>query len=206
MIFKNSYLYNNYNNNKPSIIYENSLLNKKNIYKDNKNKSGIYRWINRITNDSYIGSSNNLTRRFQVFFSEKYLKNWLLKCNSHIYEALLKYGYWNFNLEILEYCDKDLRIKREQYYMDLLEPEYNILKFAGSRTGSKHSLKALLKLEIRGYTTNIINKKDNTTKEYNSIRAAARSINCNHVTLSKYINKDKYLKGIYLIKNPNFGS
>ena len=95
MIFKNPYLYN-----KPLIIYENSLLNKKNIYKDNKDKSGIYRWINKITNESYIGSSHNFTRRFQVFFSEEYLKNWGYKYNSLIYRTLLKYGYRNFNIEI----------------------------------------------------------------------------------------------------------
>jgi len=30
-------------------------------------------------------------------------------------------------------------IEREQYYIDLLEPEYNILKFAGSSLGHSHS-------------------------------------------------------------------
>jgi len=31
-------------------------------------------------------------------------------------------------------------IEREQYYIDLLNPEYNILKIAGSRLGVKHTL------------------------------------------------------------------
>ena len=30
-------------------------------------------------------------------------------------------------------------IEREQYYLDLLCPEYNILKIAGSSAGHKHS-------------------------------------------------------------------
>ena len=56
-----------------------------------------------------------------------------------IYKAILKYGYSNFSLEILEYCDiKDI-ISREQYFLDLLNPEYNSLKIAGSSLGFNHS-------------------------------------------------------------------
>ena len=51
---------------------------------------------------------------------------------SIIYRALLKNGYSNFSLEILEYCSPENVILREQYYMDLLKPDYNILKTAGS--------------------------------------------------------------------------
>jgi len=34
---------------------------------------------------------------------------------------------------------KNLLIEREQYYLDNLKPEYNILKIANSRLGSKQS-------------------------------------------------------------------
>jgi group I intron endonuclease len=56
----------------------------------------------------------------------------IAKNSSYIYRALLKFGYSNFSLEILEYCDPSYTIGREQYYMDLFKPEYNILKIAGS--------------------------------------------------------------------------
>jgi len=42
-------------------------------------------------------------------------------------------------LEILEHCAPSEAISREQYYLDLLKPAYNILLIAGSRLGSKHS-------------------------------------------------------------------
>lgn len=57
-----------------------------------------------------------------------------------IYKALLKYGYSGFKLEILEYCNqKEKVLIREQYYLDLLKPPYNILKQAGSSLGFRHT-------------------------------------------------------------------
>jgi len=56
-----------------------------------------------------------------------------------IYKSLLKHGYAKFRLEILEYCSTDKLIQREQFYFDKYNPEYNILKLAGSPLGYKHS-------------------------------------------------------------------
>jgi len=56
-----------------------------------------------------------------------------------INKALLKFGYSNFQLEILEYCEPTDAIEREQYYINLLNPSYNILKIAGSSFGYKHT-------------------------------------------------------------------
>lgn len=57
-----------------------------------------------------------------------------------ICRALLKYGYSNFKLEILEYCEPSNCLEREQYYLDSLKPEYNILKIAGSCLGHRWKL------------------------------------------------------------------
>lgn len=54
-----------------------------------------------------------------------------------ISRALIKYGYSNFSLQILEYCDIADLTEREQYYLDKLNPKYNILKIAGSSLGHK---------------------------------------------------------------------
>jgi group I intron endonuclease len=37
-------------------------------------------------------------------------------------------------------------IEREQYYIDTLNPEYNILKVAGSLFGYKHTIESLQKM------------------------------------------------------------
>ena len=72
--------------------------------------------------------------------------------NSAIYKALLKNGHSNFKFEILEYCLPKFLIEREQYYLDLLKPEYNILKTAGYRKGFIHSeaTKELQRMAVLG--------------------------------------------------------
>jgi len=56
-----------------------------------------------------------------------------------ISRSIVKNGYSDFSVKILEYCTPDKVIEREQYYLDHLKPQYNILKRAGSLLGFKHS-------------------------------------------------------------------
>jgi hypothetical protein len=46
--------------------------------------------------------------------------------------ALLKYGYTNFSLTILEFCEKDSPMSREKHFFEIYSPEYNLLKTPGS--------------------------------------------------------------------------
>jgi len=71
-------------------------------------------------------------------------------CNS-----LGNYGYSAFSLSILEYVDisglskeqaRKLILEREQHFIDTFKPEYNILKYAYSSYGYKHSEESLLKM------------------------------------------------------------
>jgi group I intron endonuclease len=122
----------------PLIVYSNPDTEKVRILLDNKNKSGIYRWVNLVSGKSYIGSSANLSRRFRDYYSIAWITQ-RIKGTSIITRALLKYGYSGFKLEILEYCESKDVIQREQYYLDKFKPEYNILKTAGSMLGRKHT-------------------------------------------------------------------
>jgi group I intron endonuclease len=60
------------------------------------------------------------------------MQNKLKTSQSHICNALLKHGLSNFSLTILEYCESEKCIEREDYYIKLLKAEYNILQKAGS--------------------------------------------------------------------------
>jgi hypothetical protein len=93
---------------KSLIIYGDFLLNKKkNALKDNIGKSGIYKLVHKISKKSYVGSSKDLNRRFKEYYNIGFKKIRVEKGNSRIYKALLDDGYDSFNLEILEYCDKN---------------------------------------------------------------------------------------------------
>lgn len=134
-----------------NITYTNMETQKNQILAENRNKSGVYRLKNIISGKTYIGSSQNLSKRFILYFSLKTLKAGTGK-NTPINKALLKYGYSNFSLEILEYCDPQISIEREQYYLDLCIGEYNILTVAGSNKGFKFSAEARLNMSGRRHT------------------------------------------------------
>lgn len=112
----------------PAVIYEDASSMEESILKDNAGKAGIYMLTNKLTGDIYVGQSIDLRKRFLNYFNLSYLsrRNELIICR-----AILKYGYSNFSVTILEYCDKcDLNV-REQHYFDTLNPDYNIQKIAG---------------------------------------------------------------------------
>lgn len=95
--------------------------------------TGVYLIKNNVNNKIYVGStstsfnnrfSSHLRSLIQNKHHSKYLQN-----------AWNKYGKNSFSFIILETCKKNDCIKKEQYYIDTLKPEYNICKIAGSRLG-----------------------------------------------------------------------
>lgn len=132
---------------KPIASYINCDVMKKDIFTTARNQigTGVYCWLNNYNNKCYVGSSINFTMRLYKYYSLKHLHDSKTTINS----ALLKYGYSSFSLHILEYCDKNESIKREQHYIDLLKPEYNMLKKAGSSLGFKHSKSTLETMRSR---------------------------------------------------------
>ncbi len=90
---------------------------------------GIYKITNKVNSKIYIGSTNNFSRRKREHFRsiEK------LRGNSILRNAINKYGKDNFIFEIIEETS-DL-LEREQHYIDLLNPQYNIRVKAESNRG-----------------------------------------------------------------------
>lgn len=144
------------NNNKPFnsqkgllttsvIVYSNAETDKKIILSDNKGKAGIYLWTHS-SGKKYVGSSFDLAKRLKKYYTPSDLK----RMQNYISNALICNTYSEFSLSILEYINitdlslKDYRniiLAREQFYIDTLKPEYNILPTAGSRLGSSQSEK-----------------------------------------------------------------
>jgi len=111
----------------PIKTYSNAEADKAIILKENKNKSGIYRWTNLINDKRYVGSALDLSKRLLFYYSASKMISALQQGKSYIYSAIIKYGLKDFSLEILEYCEPDKLLIREKYYIDL-GSEYNIIK------------------------------------------------------------------------------
>lgn len=82
--------------------------------------AGVYKVTNIITGDFYIGSSNDVKRRWADCRSPS---QWKLRPGMKLYQAFIKYGLDNFIFEVIEETD-NLR-EREQYYIEQLSPSYN---------------------------------------------------------------------------------
>ena len=68
--------------------------------------------------------------------------------NNLLRHSFNKYDLLKFLVEILEYCDKQILIEKEQFYLNLFKLEYNIFKTANSFLGFKHSEKSKAKIKI----------------------------------------------------------
>lgn len=185
----------------PIKIYENADTQKKEAIEENRKKSGVYRWFNKINGKSYIGSSINLTSRFLDYYNTKQLLVGAER-NMLIAAALLKHGYSNFRLEILEFCEPKNVIEREQYYLDLLNPSYNILRVAGSTLGFKHSKETKAKITAilesnhpRAISVEVFDTETNITTIYPSIRKVSEALDTQISTI-EYHEKNFINKGI----------
>lgn len=106
--------------------------------------SGIYQIKNLITNDIYIGSSFNIEKRWKVH--KRTLSN-NTHYNIYLQRVWNKYKNHNFVFEIIEICN-DLLV-REQYYLDILKPKYNLsLHSSSPMKGRTHSKAAKYKMSI----------------------------------------------------------
>ena len=102
------------------------------ISKELSKKSGIYRIINKVNGHEYVGSAVDLDGRKRTHLNR-------LRNNYHhskiLQRAYHKYGEINLSFLLIELCDKDKLIEREQYWIDKLNPIYNISKVAGNTMG-----------------------------------------------------------------------
>lgn len=106
-------------------------------YMTNKSRGGvIYKIVNLVNNDFYIGSTQNFIKRYYTHINHLRINK--QSCTLLI-RAINKYKEENFKLEIIEECLPEELLTREQYYLDTLLPKYNVAKIAGSNLGIKRS-------------------------------------------------------------------
>jgi group I intron endonuclease len=104
-------------------------------------KSGIYKISFCCNKYFYIGSSANLKKRSQEHISDL---NRNAHCNKKMQHIFNKHK--DFNFETIELVAIEKLAEREQFYIDTLSPNVNILKIAYSSFGFKHYPKTIEKL------------------------------------------------------------
>lgn len=176
--------------------------------------AGIYKITNIINNKFYIGSTNRLSARK----AEHKYRSKNKKGNSAIRSAVLKYGEENFNfvvLEVFEFGDwatkeyrNDILSSREQYFIDVLHPQYNIRVKDVTRSigvcsdSQKEHLKRIANLprDRSSYKKPIIqiDKDGNFVKEFRCARDAEKELNLYCGSVSRVLSKEyKHTKNYY---------
>lgn len=140
--------------------------------------------------------------------------------NRPIDRAILKHKFSNFRLEILEYCKLTNVLEREQFYLDISKPLYNIATIAGSTLGYKHSPESLEKMrsfvlsdEVRErkviftlnaslanrHSVTVTNIKTYETTNYDSLTEAGKALDVSRAAISQAVLNNRLVKKTYAI-------
>lgn len=111
--------------------------------KDFLSVSGIYRITNTLNGHTYIGSAENIRRRWNKHRSD--LRKGIHH-SGHLQNAFNKYGEEYFEFSVILFCDNNELIYNEQMWMDKLNPEYNMRPIAESSLGIKRSAETRAKI------------------------------------------------------------
>jgi|YelNatPaOPRAMG01_1025707.scaffolds.fasta_scaffold37442_4 group I intron endonuclease len=137
-------------------------------------KTGIYKIQSKIKSDKiYIGSAINIKKRWSYHLTD-------LKNNKHGNQRLQrhynKYGESDLEFSVIIECSQETLIAFEQFYIDSLNPWFNICKIAGSTLGRKASFKTKLKLsESHKGKTTWIKGKNHSEETRKKIGEASRN-------------------------------
>jgi len=162
-------------------------------------KSGIYQIVNIETNERYIGCTKN-------FNSRKANHLYDLRKDEHknpkLQQAYNEYGEENLAFLKLEYVSgsKKLLLEREQYWIDLLLPEYNAELKAGSSTS--HVKKPSVRSKI-SQSMKEVWKDPEYRANYSKVRGSMPS-NRKGAKLSEE-TKEKIRQANLGKNNPNYG-
>lgn len=173
--------------------------------------SGIYKILNNITQDCYIGSSKDVLKRQMQHF------NLLKKGKNHskiLQRAFDKYGAENFSFHILAKCPIEYLFKLEQWFVDHLKPKYNIciidvsvpIGLIGNgyyyteqhREAKRKEAFQKLKSGNFGWKSRAIESfnEKGVIKNYKSLKDFAKQENCSIGNVGKALKKGNKCKGL----------
>ena len=165
---------------------------------ETKNKIGIYCLLNINNNKRYVGSSVNIYNRLLSHRSN--LRN-NKHPNQYLQNSYNKHGEKQFLISILEYCNIEQLAEREQYYINLLNSEYNIVKDVIRQIPSKESIlkqsitrkrmfsnKELIPNCIK--SIDVYNLKGEKINTFSSINETSEKLNISRSSITRNLKKE----------------
>lgn len=139
--------------------------------------TGIYKITNLLNNKIYIGQSVNIKERWKnhVRFSQD-SKNPLY--NNSLYKEIREYGSENFELTVIEECEKDDLNQRERYWINFYDSTNPEIGYNLCLGGGYYAPRKVYQYDLDG----------NFIKEYDSISIAALKTNSNKCGISSCCN------------------
>lgn len=108
-------------------------------------KSGIYEIINTTNGHRYIGSAVDIRRRWVEHRQD-------LVAGTHhskyLQRSWSKNGEVSFHFGIIEECTPEDLLLKEQHWLDMLSPEYNTYRVAGSPLGFRHTPETRARMSV----------------------------------------------------------
>lgn len=146
--------------------------------------SGIYKIINVTNEKFYIGSAKNIEKRWERHRKDLKLNN---HQNIHLQRAYNKQWGEGFEFIVLEEREPCKLIECEQFYLDMLKPEYNICKIANSSLGVKRTDDFKRKLRA----ANLGKKHSEEHKNKIALKCKGRKLSEKHILSLKLHNTGK---------------
>ncbi len=164
-----------------------------------ENISGVYKIVNTVTGDFYVGSSKDVKRRWK---EHKRLSEWKRRSNNPLYQDMQKYGVDKFEFQILVPVMEEYLTQVEQELIEMLKPSYNDYNAKGLDVERRKETKKKYEQSEKGKEAQKKAKKkyNNQLCSYNgetltlsALRARFQYAGIPHATLEakKYLKEDK---------------
>ena len=120
------------------------------IKKDCIGKSGVYLILNTVNGKYYIGSASSKSDRHNrlYFRFRNHFYNTEKSTNINLRKAIKKYGIHKFTFNIIVFDSIENILNLEDFYINKLKPDYNILQTALNSLGYKHTEETKKELKL----------------------------------------------------------
>ena len=146
---------------------------------DDASRTGVYSIRNRINGKRYVGSASRSFRTRWGYHLKDLRAN--KHRNRHLQSSWRKYGEDVFEFEILEVCEPDDCVSREQVFMDAMEVTcdvhgYNIAPIAGSCRGIIRKKGRIVSEETRRKMSEALKGRNPTEEQLRKLSAAIKGV------------------------------